>query len=119
MIHSPKIKTSPWAAETSNLHCPRCDSTYLHQKYVDIFGRGEDEKVVTHINVTNIEGDAAVSSARKDREHVRNPSSRRDGLVIGFWCEGCGGGDAERVLELTVAQHKGCTEIGWRFKEGS
>lgn len=45
----------------------------------------------------------------------RNPSSRRDGLVISFTCEQCSRDDPGDVIELTIAQHKGSTEIGWRF----
>ena len=45
----------------------------------------------------------------------RNPSSRRSGMAIQFECEQCGGGTEEDGIELTIAQHKGSTEIGWRF----
>jgi hypothetical protein len=43
-----------------------------------------------------------------------NPSGRRDGLSIKFWCEGCKGVD-EDILELTISQHKGSTLLGWRY----
>jgi hypothetical protein len=44
-----------------------------------------------------------------------NPSSRRQGLAIRFFCEGCGGADSDDIIELTVAQHKGSTELAWRY----
>jgi hypothetical protein len=37
-----------------------------------------------------------------------NPSSRRGGIAIRFWCEGC-----PFISELTLAQHKGSTEVEW------
>jgi hypothetical protein len=43
-----------------------------------------------------------------------NPSSRRNGLSIKFWCEGCKGVD-EDILELTISPHKGSTLLGWRY----
>jgi hypothetical protein len=45
-----------------------------------------------------------------------NPSPRRDGIVISFFCEQCTNwGETGEVIELTLAQHKGATEIGWRY----
>jgi hypothetical protein len=41
-----------------------------------------------------------------------NPSWRRDGIAIEFCCEGCGS-----IGELTIAQHKGVTLVGWREKK--
>ena len=41
-----------------------------------------------------------------------NQSSRRGGLCISFSCEAC-------VLELTISQHKGTTEIGWCYSPKS
>jgi hypothetical protein len=36
-------------------------------------------------------------------------------MAIQFECEQCGGGADDDWIELTIAQHKGSTEIGWRF----
>lgn len=47
-----------------------------------------------------------------------NPSSRRAGLCTSFTCEACGGID-DNVLEMTISQHKGTTEIGWRYSPKS
>jgi hypothetical protein len=38
-----------------------------------------------------------------------NPSSRRNGVVIRFWCEDC-----DVISELTLEQHKGNTLLRWR-----
>lgn len=42
-----------------------------------------------------------------------NPSARRDGLRVHFWCEFCGDG-----LTLNIAQHKGVTLLDWTIGPG-
>jgi hypothetical protein len=72
--------------------CVRCQSEWLHHCAIDIHARigGEDGvNVVTRHYGTGIPTD--------------NPSCRRDGLVIQFYCEHC---DAV-TTEVTLAQHKG------------
>lgn len=85
-----------------NLACPACGSGYLHQGKVEVFDRSEDSKTGIHVIVTP---EGVLQDDRQDR----NPSSRRDGLTIEFWCEICGRKD----LLLIVVQHKGNTTIGW------
>jgi len=96
----------------ANLLCPRCGNSYLHHRGVVTYDRSEDAETVLRTSVgvgkTTVQLIAQAGSG--------NPSSRRDGLVIQFWCEHCGGGDdGSSVIELTVAQHKGETELAWRF----
>ena len=96
----------------ANLLCPRCGNSYLHHRGVVAYDRSEDAETVLKTSVevgkTTVQLVAQADSG--------NPSSRRDGLVIQFWCENCGGGDdGSSVIELTVAQHKGETEVAWRF----
>jgi len=88
------------------LLCPRCGADNLHHSGVIVFDRPEDAASVTEIRV---EGNKVqMNQTTGDK----NPSSRRDGLSVNFNCEQCGDG-----IQLTIAQHKGSTEIGWRFKE--
>jgi hypothetical protein len=89
----------------------RCDSFYLHQKGIVIFDRSEDADSVVKITA---EG-SKVTTEVVPSHGSGNPSSRRDGLAIQFWCEGCGGGKSEDTIELTIAQRKGMTEMAWRF----
>jgi len=96
----------------ANLLCPRCGDSYLHHRGVVTYDRSEDSETVLKTSVevgkTTVQLVAQAESG--------NPSSRRDGLVIQFWCENCGGGDdGKSVIELTLAQHKGETEVAWRF----
>lgn len=93
------------------LECPRCRASLLHHGAVKVFDRHEDAASVT---MTTVSG-GTVSMATVGAVGSGNPSSRRDGLSIRFWCEGCGGDTPDDVIELTIAQHKGATEIGWRF----
>jgi hypothetical protein len=87
------------------LVCPECGfQGGLHHAGVTIYDRDEDAeftRVTICVDAVSVE---MVASAR-----CSNPSSRRHGLAIGFWCECC-----SLHAELTIAQHKGITELCWR-----
>lgn len=85
------------------LTCPHCESEYLHQRVVTVYDRSEDENTVLETTVSKGRTTVARTSG------VSNPSDRRQGLSIRFYCEGCG-----LPVELTLAQHKGVTRISWR-----
>ena len=105
---SNQIKTNPnWSAQAALLICPRCGSEYLHHEGVVSFDRGEDAGTVVKTEVAR--GRVTTEPANSG---YGNPSSRRDGLVVRFSCEGCG----SDPIELCIAQHKGCTEISWRYQ---
>lgn len=96
----PTFNTSSYiAGQGAELACPGCGSNMLHQDRVEVFERGEDDKLGVHVVV---EGLRAII----DTDLKGNPSARRDGLAIRFWCESC---DARPVL--TIAQHKGSTLV--------
>lgn len=83
----------------SELLCPRCEFKYLHHHQVDIYEREEDAALGLHVEVTN-------GQVVTDTNLSGNPSSRRDGIIISLWCEGC-----NAKLLLKIAQHKGVTLI--------
>lgn len=83
----------------AELICPSCGSNFLHHEKVEIFERGEDETHGVHVSVAD-------GKATCDTSLEGNPSARRHGLKIFFWCEGC---DAKPVLSLS--QHKGNTYV--------
>ena len=93
-----------------DLCCPSCGEIFLHHRAVRVFSRDQDEE-------TGVE---TVVSKDGSHTHVSpccdNPSLRRDGVVIDFYCEHCGGGRTEDhvVGQLCIAQHKGHTGIFWR-----
>jgi len=95
----------------ADLHCPRCNADLLHHFRVTVFYRSEDDDSVVRTRVT---GSTVAVDVAESRD-AGNPSARRDGMAIEFYCEGCGGGKPDDLIELTIAQHKGSTEIGWRF----
>jgi hypothetical protein len=86
------------------LTCPCCGNSYLHHDKVVAYERHEDATRVLRIEVDG--GGAKLEWVANDS---RNPSSRRNGLCIEFYCENCG-----NRSELTIAQHKGETLLGWR-----
>lgn len=90
--------------------CPRCGSDYMHHQEVIRWDRSED---------ATIERYTFAGSERTEvkavPEATGNPSSRRGGLIVSFSCEGCGSGAEGDRLEMVISQHKGQTEIEWRF----
>ena len=76
----------------------------MHHSVVDVFERGEDEPEHTKVH---IDGNNVIISRGKNG----NPSLRRDGLSIFFWCETC-----ENHPKLNIYQHKGSTYIQWGNK---
>ena len=85
------------------LMCPSCGGRELHHDRVDVFERPEDAACGVHVSVAN--NQAAFDTAIAD-----NPSPRRHGLVIEFWCEGC-----EDRSALLIWQHKGSTMIDFQI----
>lgn len=85
----------------NELICPSCGGCYLHHERIEIFDRREDDNKELHVTVTNRE-------LKTDLNLKGNPSMRRQGIVIEFSCEGC-----ENVMRLSLAQHKGCTEVSF------
>jgi hypothetical protein len=86
------------------VNCPYCGGGSLHHSVVDVFERGEDEPEHTKVHV---DGSNVIISRGKNG----NPSLRRDGLSIFFWCESC-----ENHPKLNIYQHKGSTYIQWGNK---
>jgi hypothetical protein len=96
------------------LLCPYCGNSYLHHIEVRVYDRGEDDDLT---DVTRVK-DGLAATHREPSLGCDNPSSRRDGVEILFWCEDCydpDKGNDSRVF-LTIAQHKGNTVMGWRKK---
>jgi len=87
--------------------CPECDGEYLHQSGVEAFFR-DSECAMTGAHVTASTDDDRPPSMSADRSMAGNPSPRRDGMMIRFWCECCGA-----VVGMYVMQHKGQTFIRW------
>jgi hypothetical protein len=92
------------------LQCPVCDSLYIHQYETNIYYRSEDDD---RCMVTSAQYGRSYTV---ERDNAGNPSVRRDGLTIAFWCESCDGGadQGDCAKELCIAQHKGLTLMSWR-----
>lgn len=89
------------------LQCPVCDSINLHQDTVAIYNCKEDENIGTHVEVD-------WDKVTMDNKMTDNPSPRRHGLSIHFWCEQCSENHPGSILN--IYQHKGSTIMEWEDK---
>jgi hypothetical protein len=97
-----------YTPEFSLLACPACGYTYLHHDEIKVFDRRlEDSRTVTETTVSGLRCTVETTDG------ALNPSSRRDGVAIQFWCEEC---PARPVLK--IAQHKGETHVSWDLDGG-
>jgi hypothetical protein len=86
------------------LVCPNCLGLCLHHSSIDVFERREDDPEHMQIHIDR-------SEVKISKGTHGNPSPRRDGLSILFWCEGC-----TNFPKLNIFQHKGSTYIQWGSK---
>lgn len=89
----------PKTEDEAELLCPSCSGHNLHHDRIEVFERGEDKDHGVHVVVDD--GRATVDTSLQG-----NPSSRRHGLTIRFWCEAC-----SAQFNLNLAQHKGNTLV--------
>jgi len=95
--------------EDNMLSCPYCQDQSIHQTKVEVFDREEDREDETYTVVEYKRAETTVPTGLiNDSVKNKNPSDRRQGLLITFFCETC---DDNPVL--AIAQHKGFTYIDW------
>jgi hypothetical protein len=81
------------------LLCSGCGGDCTHHEKVEVFSRTEDASEGTHVVVDD-------TKVNIDDDISRNPSGRRHGILIHYWCENC-----ETRSVLTISQHKGWTLV--------
>ncbi len=81
---------------------PNCGGDCVHHKHVEVYNRSSEDSE-TGLSVF-VEGETLVA----DKRMHTNPSDRRDGVRIGFYCETC---PAE--LSLKIVQDRGTTFMSW------
>jgi hypothetical protein len=82
--------------------CPHCGGGYLHHSAVTAYWRAAED--AHH----GLRVESRPESVLTSMEMAGNPSSRRDGIEIQFWCDAC-----QALPRLQIAQHKGNTELQW------
>ena len=88
------------------LQCPHCGDVFLHQYKTEIFDRDEDDLKGLHVTTDRNDG------LKVNLDLKNNPSQRRDGLRIHFFCEVCNASSA-----LEIYQHKGQTFVKFYKKK--
>ncbi len=86
----------------SELQCPNCGSSHLHQKIVDVYERHEDARTGLHAQIKD-------NKSITDANMTDNPSPRRQGMLIHFNCEEC---TTSPILK--IFQHKGTTYMDFQ-----
>ena len=92
------------SALPSALCCAHCGGDYLHRTRTCHYLRPQEDSAAGTVIVTTPGGSYTTQGASM----ADNPSSRRSGLTIEFFCELCG-----KLSMLSLAQHKGRTEVKW------
>jgi hypothetical protein len=89
------------------VNCPACDGPWLHHLRVEVFDRRcEDAEDGLHVAVER-------TQLHVDTDLTDNPSGRRDGVRIFFYCEWCCA-----IPVLNIVQHKGNTLLSWQDRHG-
>lgn len=124
-----ELAQDSWLGDTcSSLVCPHCGSQYLHHYGFTDYERDEDAAIEDIVDCGSVlfeeDGRRFTCFGRNMAETSftggnlnilsnlasdRNPSGRRSGIVIKFWCEEC-----PTISLLCIAQHKGMSYMGWR-----
>ena len=95
-----KITFSEIYAGEQSMNCPTCGFECTHITGVEVFTRGEDKEEHTH---TTVDMATNKTTVERIKGHGRNPSARRDGVILSGYCEG------NCKFEIEIAQHKGNT----------
>lgn len=94
MIHDMKV------GQSGALVCPMCGGECLHHSGVMSFVRDQED------------GEARRYGYGSWPTALSNPSARRDGTVIQFYCETC-----PATPMLCIAQHKGESLVYWSTRD--
>ena len=91
------------------LLCPHCGGHCLHHFRVEVFNRTSEDAEYGTMSVIESELPETIKGLKFEASFQNNPSPRRDGLRIFFWCEFC-----PKISVLDIIQHKGSTYIEWK-----
>jgi len=92
--------------DASDLICPRCGGEDMHQEQVCLYNREEDEEETLVIESSDTSNKRVSIYTIDSTSIMKNPSPRRHGLTITFYCEGC-----SKRSKLYIIQHKGHTFV--------
>jgi hypothetical protein len=100
----------------TSLQCPSCGDPTLHHDAVNVYFRQEDadEGIAVAVDggaigsMVKVDAAAGQVPVAVSTSQAGNPSPRRDGVAIRFWCESCAA-----TPVLNIIQHKGDTIVEW------
>lgn len=98
------MKSEVIFVDNAYMTCPNCGGEHLHQDRCEVYWRqsegGPSDTIIS----------STAESTKQSGVQDRNPSDKRDGVLIRFWCENC-----SAHPELAVYQHKGNTIVRWAY----
>jgi hypothetical protein len=100
MVHLPRGDFG-YPASDNHLGCPNCKGYNMHHIRARVSFRTEDSN-------EGVYADVAKDGVLTGRTQEFNPSARRSGLLIDFWCEDC-----HEYSLFALAQHKGSSLVYW------
>lgn len=106
-----KVSPSPPFDSADSLVCAHCGGENIHHDQVEVYCRQEEDSTAgAHVEIgfghKHADKLDAIAMTFDTNAAIGNPSERRDGVRILFWCEGC-----EGISELEIFQHKGWSGI--------
>jgi len=97
----------------SILHCPHCAGTNLHHIRSEVYNRASEDDYFGTMSITDDAPPECVKDMKFETSFSNNPSTRRNGIRIFFYCEWC-----PEVSVLDIIQHKGSTYVVWESDNG-
>ena len=93
--------------------CNNCGGFCLHHFRTEVYNRDSEDECFGTMSITDDAPPECVKDMKFETSFSNNPSPRRNGIRIYFYCEWC-----PKVSVLDIIQHKGSTYIEWESDNG-
>ena len=88
--------------------CNDCGGVCLHHFRTEVYNRASEDTPFGTLSVVDDAPPENLMNVKHQAAFSNNPSPRRNGIRIFFYCECC-----PKVSVLDIIQHKGSTYIEW------
>ena len=105
------MKNEVCLTSDSILQCPHCNGEHLHHIRTEVYCRADED--ANYGTMLIADECSRWNHVKFESSFSNNPSTRRNGIRILFYCETC----PERPI-LNIIQHKGSSYIVWETNNG-